>query len=53
MTVGVPKEIERAYLHGKNSTDSAEKCYKNYRYCPYSARTMLKILQIYSNIFGE
>lgn len=49
---GAPKEIELAHNHGKNSTKSFELCYKHYPYCPYSARTMLKILRLYSYIFG-
>lgn len=51
MTVDVPKEIETAYTHGEKSTKTHEKCYKYYPYCPYSARTMLKVLEIYSYIF--
>lgn len=49
---GAPKEIELAHNHGKNSTKSFELCYKHYPYCPYSARIMLKILRLYSYIFG-
>lgn len=53
MTIDVPNEIETAYLHGINSTQSFEKCYKKFPYCPYSARIMLKLLQLYSYVFGE
>ncbi|XP_055302774.1 uncharacterized protein LOC129568642 isoform X2 [Sitodiplosis mosellana] len=49
---GVPEEIELAHSRGKQSEKSFERCYKHYPYCPYSARTMLKVLQIYSYIFG-
>lgn len=50
---GAPKDIETAYFLGKNSTGFSEKCFKNYQYCPYAARTMLKILHMYSYIFGD
>lgn len=53
MNVGAPKEIEKAYLRGRNLIGVSEKCYINYPYCPYAARTMLKILHIYSYIFGD
>lgn len=52
MIVGAPEEIKMAYSHGKKSMKSFEQCYKNYPFCPYSARTMLKLLKIYSYIFG-
>lgn len=48
----VPKEIELAHNRGKQSEKSFERCYKFYKYCPYSAHTMLKLLQIYTYIFG-
>lgn len=48
-----PKDIELAYFRGKNLTGSPEKCFQNYQYCPYAARTMLKILHMYSYIFGD
>lgn len=51
--IGAPEEIEMAYLRGKNLTGSSEKCYPSYPYCPYAAQTMLKILHIYSYIFGD
>lgn len=47
----VPKEIKLAHNRGK-SEKSFEACYKFYSYCPYSARTMLRVLQIYTYIFG-
>lgn len=53
MNVGVPNKIEVAYKNGMKFTGFPEKCYKNYTYCPYTARTMLKILNIYSYIFGD
>lgn len=52
MTLGVPKEIEMAYSRGNKSKKSFEQCYKYYQFCPYSARTMFKLLKIYSFIFG-
>lgn len=52
MTTGVPEEIELAHSRGKESVKSFELCYQHYPYCPYSARTMLKVLHIYSYIFG-
>lgn len=51
--IGAPEEIEIAYQRGQNATGFSEKCYKSYPYCPYAARTMLKILHIYSYIFGD
>lgn len=50
---GAPNDIEVAYLRGKNATGFSEKCFNNYQYCPYAARTMLKVLHIYSYIFGD
>lgn len=53
MMIGVPKEIELAHTYGKNAINSYEMCYSSYPYCPYSANIMLKILKIYSYIFGR
>lgn len=50
--VDTPQEIETAYNHGKSAMNSDEMCYKHYSYCPYSARTMLKILQYHAFLFG-
>lgn len=52
MSNGVPNEIETAYNHGKNFWKSDKQCYTHYPYCPYSTRTMLKLLQFYSYLFG-
>lgn len=45
---GAPKAIENAYSLGLSAHKNYEKCYKQYPYCPYSAKTMLKLLQLYS-----
>lgn len=51
MTRDVPIEIQLAYTYGQKSMETHEKCYKHYPYCPYSARMMLKVLEIYSYLF--
>lgn len=39
-------------LYSENVSSSYKKCYTNYPFCPYSARTMLKLMQIDSYLFG-
>uniref|UniRef100_A0A336M0T1 CSON009836 protein n=1 Tax=Culicoides sonorensis TaxID=179676 RepID=A0A336M0T1_CULSO len=52
----VPSKISKAFHLGekynKNHQYDFKKCYTEYPLCPYSAKTMLSILQYYTYYFG-
>lgn len=52
----VPKKLKKSYQQGmsfnKNSEGDFKKCYKDYSMCPYSAKTMLKLITFNKFIFG-
>lgn len=50
---GAPQKIQNAYEFGLKSDNYSEKCLKKYSMCPYTAKTMLKILAVYSYLFGS
>ncbi|XP_070506035.1 uncharacterized protein [Chironomus tepperi] len=54
--VKVPKKLKKAYKLGqdynKNQRDDYQKCYTNYSWCPYSARTMIKFITFNKVLFG-
>ena len=54
--VKVPKKLKKAFENGynynKNLDEDFKNCYKDYPFCPYSAKTMIKIITFNKAVFG-
>ncbi|CAO1425026.1 unnamed protein product [Diamesa serratosioi] len=54
--VKVPKRLKKSFEEGQdynqNGKEDFEKCYKNFPICPYSAKTMMKLIQFNNYLFG-
>lgn len=47
-----PTKIRKAYNLGEKYSNNSSKCYKHFPLCPYSSKTMLKLIQLYNSFFG-
>lgn len=47
-----PVKIKNAYNLGVKYSNNSSKCYKHFPLCPYSSKTMLKLIQLYNSFFG-
>ncbi|KAJ6649239.1 hypothetical protein Bhyg_04473 [Pseudolycoriella hygida] len=50
---GAPEEIVNAYHIGLKNPKLFSKCYQKYPFCPYSAKVMLKLLEVHSAVFSS
>ena len=54
--VKVPKKLKKAFENGynynKNLDEDFKNCYEDYPFCPYSAKTMIKIITFNKAVFG-
>ncbi|XP_037033903.1 uncharacterized protein LOC119072732 [Bradysia coprophila] len=49
---GAPDEVDKAYQFGARNPNLFSKCREEYPFCPYSAKVMLKLLDLHNTVFG-
>lgn len=48
-----PNDITKAYEQGQKYLNKSAKCYQQYPFCPFSAKIMLKILEVYTHLLNN